>query len=519
MDPNFFRNYLDKLDKTLTESIGMANRKAGETFTNAAGDMITFLGISFFPQEGGYSTSKELDMQIAHIEEYKKGKIKFTNERNAGMTAFGISTFKDSNNQILMFGRYFKTISHIFHKNNFPNDAITGYKYNGKSAAKMTSGVMPQDVLTEMDGLTPADILTQVVAKFGPTHPLTSLTNGIAKGQPLPIFVDFKDHPDLPFEAVRDYFCEILQPMAIINGLTVGSASKAEEIFFGKGGFKTAKITFDNGKNTGLFDSLLTNPKGKMIKVSTKGKGGAMASTRNIVDAVNDLKQAGKADLLVEYEEVIDIVNIIKKGGYIGGPLDLAVKFSMISPKEAEIVRGMVSSRTPPKLTANLQKFYDDRAKGADKTKLVPFYNMLAGIAYPVADYVNENTNFKEAVADILNNAALIQVNTKASMKGTQFILESLTATYPSKTVTKVTFSASKTYFSSGNKGNFVFKINSDGAGSEEEMAPPGETMATVDAETDELTQQVSDPHLDLRPIGSEATPREKRPSPSRAKR
>jgi hypothetical protein len=403
-----------------------------------------------------------------------------------------------------MFGRYFKSISHIFHKNNFPNDAITGYKYNGKSAAKMTSGVMPQDVLSELADLTPMDILDQVVKKFGPAHPLTSLTNGLVRGQPLPIYVDFAKNPELPFEAVRDYFCEILQPIAIINGQTVGSASKAEEIFFGRGGFKTATITFDNGKNTGLFDSLLINPKGKMIKISTKGKGGAMASTRNIVDAVNDLKQAGKTDMLSEYEEVIEIVNIVKKGGYIGGPLDLAVRFSMISPKEAEIVRSMVNSRTPPKLTANLQKYYDNRAKGADQSKLVPFYNMLAGIAYPVADYVNENTNFKEAVADILNNAALIQVNTKASMKGTQFILESLVATYPSKTVTKVQFSASKTYFSSGNKGNFVFKINSDGASSQEDIdTTPGETMAAVDTETDDKLDQVLDPDVTIRPPGT----------------
>jgi len=504
----------------ITESIGLANRKPGETFVNDAGDMITFMGLTFFPQDGNYETGSEVDTQIQQIEKSKSTKIKFTNERNAGTLAVGVATFKDSNNNIIMFGRYFRTISHIFQKNNFPNNAIPGFKYSSKAAVKMSSGVMPQDVLTKMDNLTTTDILNQVVKKFGPKHPLTSLTNAIAKGQSLPIYVDFAENPDLTLEAVRDYFCEILQPMAIVNGLTVGSAADAEKAFFGKGGFKTAKISFDNGKNTGLFDSLLTNDKGRVIKISTKGKGGAMASTRNISDAVSDLKQAGKTEMLAEYADVIDIVDTVKKGGYIDGPLNLAVKFSMISPKEADIVRSMNKSRTSPKLTANLQKMYDARAANADQTKLVPFYNMLAAIAYRVADYVNENTNFNEAVADILNNAALIQVNTTASMRGTQFILESLVATYPSKAVTTVYFSAMKTYFSSGNKGNFTFKIVADKTTDDKSLdSAPAQTQLTMKNDTMKKVANVANAHVSVRPPGADEVDRERVISPPRTRR
>jgi hypothetical protein len=498
------RDLLNIIDNPtlLTEDVGLANRKNGQVFTNKEGDMITFQGLAFFPNVGQFPSTEDIETLVQNIER-KGGPIEFVNGKNAGMLAFGVSTFKDENGKILRFGRYFKAINSVFTLNKWKNsDLPHGFAYSSKAAVKMTSGMMPQDVLAFPNKQTIEQVLSQVATHFGPTHPLTHLTNGISKGQPLPISVDVSGYPDLSFEAFRDYFCEILQPIAVINGQANGNAAEAEEIFFGKGGFQSAKITFDDGKNTGLFDSLLVNPQGKIIKISTKGKGGAKASIKNLVDAVKDLKEAGKVDLLREYKDVVKIINTIVENGMVDGPLELAQEFGIISGKEANTVRSMRTEQVS--LTRRLQKIYDERAdasKGADK--IVPFYNMLAGIAYTVADYINENTNFGSAAADILNQSALIQVNTAArhDVKNNLYILDSFTATYPSTAYADIKFSASKTYFSSGCKGNFTFKINNN---KEETVdAAPQQSLADIDQDTEEKVKAAIAPRVKIAPPGS----------------
>jgi hypothetical protein len=92
------------------------------------------------------------------------------------------------------------------------------------------------------------------------------------------------------------------------------------------------------------------------------------------------------------------------------------------------------------------------------------YFHSIAAVAHKVAEHVNQHTNFGQAASEILNNGALIQVYTKASEKGDQWMLENFTTKWPSDTVTGVSFSASKTYYSTGIKGNFTFKILRNGA-------------------------------------------------------
>jgi len=486
----------------LTESVGLANRKPGESFKNDKGDLMTFVGLNFYPSEGKFDDHRGLKDQIADIEQRTNTSIEFTNNTNAKMLAFGIVTFKDSNNKIVLYGRYFANINSIFTANFWPNSGLpNGFKYNKASATKMASGLLPQDILTNMVEQTPESILDQVVAKFGTTHPLTHLTNGISKGQPLPISIDISSYPDLSFEGFRDYFCEILQPIAVINGLTTGNANDAITTFFGKSGVKGATITFGSGKNVGLYDSLLISPAGRQIKISTKGQLGAQASVGNLIEAIDDLEISGNTILREKYSDIIEIIRTVKTKGYAEGPLALAEQFDLISGKDADIVRKLKTD-SKVKLSKTLQPIYDDRASGADKTRLVPYYNMLAGIAYAVADYINENTNFSDAATDILNSSALIQIYTTAKNNGTEFVLNQFRSVYPSKLVAGVQFSPYKNYFSSGNKGNFTFKVLSSGVTPDVEPASSGPAASTVD-DTEEKVDQIISGHSSIRPPGT----------------
>ena len=497
------RDLIDTIKNILTEDVGLANRREGQSFVNAAGDLITFKRLVFFPDVGHYDSPEFVQQAIDALESKNGEEIKFFNTPNAGTLAFGVATFIDQDNKVIRFGRYFRSIHGVFTANKWKNsDLPDGFKYNSKSSIKMVSGLMPQDVLQHMDRQTADQVLAQVVKFFNDNnHPLVSITNGIVGGQPLPIQADTSKYPDLNFEAFRDYFCEILHPIAIINGLTKGNAAEAEKDFFGKGGFKSAKMTFDTGKNTGLFDSLLISAENKVIKVSSKGGSGAKASTQNLADAISDLRAAGKIEMLNEFKDVVKIISIIEKSGQNDGPLELAQYFSIISKNEAQNVRDMQSAMKSGKIvtpsTATLKQLYNKRLSvSKDASRIVPYFNMLSGVAYAVAEHINTKTNFSEAAATILNHSALIQINTIADndTKQNRFILYQFTATYPSTVYSKIFFDASKTYNSTTCKGKFTFKI------------PSGNANLTVSADDQELTQQIDnvvDPHVDMRPKGA----------------
>ena len=77
-----------------------------------------------------------------------------------------------------------------------------------------------------------------------------------------------------------------------------------------------------------------------------------------------------------------------------------------------------------------------------------------------LADKINEETDFSMAAADILNHGPLLQMYTTAKLSKDSIItLEPFRCVYPTTLVTTVKISAGKTYYSTGNKGNFVFEI------------------------------------------------------------
>ena len=114
-------------------------------------------------------------------------------------------------------------------------------------------------------------------------------------------------------------------------------------------------------------------------------------------------------------------------------------------------------------LSPALEKRYLSR-KAKDPAAVIPFFHIRAVIANEVADWVNKNTNFGKAAAEILNWGAFIQVETYADLKGDEIVMKPFHVIYPSLAVTNVELSADKTFYSTGSKGNFTFKILYNGA-------------------------------------------------------
>ena len=474
------RDILDKLE-TITESTGLANRKPGDVFRNPDSEELIFQSIQFFPKSGGKLTPDELTQTVSQIEE-QVGEIRWQNVRTARSGGIAIATFsaEEGNRH---YGRYLENVKPDPIDNFIPNQ-IGDYRFAGKSAAKVQSGLTPQDLLSAKIDLTADDILTQLAEKLGVSNPLYDCAYKLASGNPLPI--SFPAPEGISFTAFRDYFCEILQPIALQNGQYTGNAGEAAELFLG-GSFEGTLISFDDTKTAGLSDSIMTNERGKFIKVSTKGGKGATASVRNLIDSVNELQvsDAGKR-LLDEYDEVVDILREIQKQGQAGAPLYLGVKYGIIDDTDAEKIRDLKNAPLARMenidkydLTSNLIKLANSRTPdNADKVNL--YYHLMAAIAHKAAAKVNDHTDFSKAAADILNNGALVQVYTTATESKGVWTLKEFNTVFPGDSIKGVYLSASKTYYSTGIKGNFTFKISKGGEKPKDEVEGEKREKRTV---------------------------------------
>ena len=497
------RDLINILDSVLVEGVGLANRKPGEQFKNSVGDLVTFQGLEFYPESGAYADPSELvGAKVDAID--KSGRnVHWTNQPTGSTRAFMIAKFTGEDGSPYYLGRWARDISPNKAQNNFPHDAIPGgFKFQSKAGQKENSGLKPSEWLTQFQDNTPETILDQVIAKFG---------QGSAEANALEAFIN----GDIPVEvakgnmnatAFRDYFAEVLQPIALVMGKKVdGNAAEAANIFFGPGAsYADCTISFNNNTIGGLYDSLLVNPEGKQIKLSSKGKDGANASVTNLIKSVQELDKApAGAKLRKTYAEEIEMLESINKLGHFGAPLAIAEKYGIINNKEAQQVMSLKSLGPNDDiigagiLSKRLEDMYQGR-KARDMSRIIPIEHMISAIAYRVADYVNKNTRFGEAASTILNNSALVQMYTDTKDGTDTITITKLTAVYPSQTVTGVLLDASKAYMSTQGKGNFTFEILKNGAKPSDvnpmDAVDSLETPAAVSA--DELDTALAKPRL-----------------------
>lgn len=458
-------NIIDNL--TFTEGVGLTNRKPGEQFKNHVDDLVTFQNIEFYPDSGAYADPSELVQAKTDAVDKTGRNVHWVNQPNSGTRAFMIATFTGEDKKQYYLGKWVKEINPNKALNKFAHNEIPGgFKFQSKAGQKENSGLKPSEWLTQFKDNTPQTILDQAVAKFGKDS---------AEANALRTFMA----SDIPVEvargtmnpgAFRDYFAEVLQPIALVMGKKVtGNAAEAANIFFGPGaGYADCTISFNNNTIGGLYDSLLVNPQGKQIKLSSKGKDGANASVTNLIKSVQELEKvpAGKK-LKQTFAEEIEMLTNIEKLGHFGAPIAIAEKYGIIGKGDGAKVMQLKNlgpgDDVSSVLSEKLQELYNGR-KAKDMGRIIPIEHMIAAIAYKVADHVNDNTRFGEAASAILNNAALVQMYTNTSDTADTITITKLEAVYPSQTVTGVLLDATKAYMSTQGKGNFTFKILKNGA-------------------------------------------------------
>jgi len=480
------RDLLNLFD-TLSESRGLSARKPGEIYARIGGeadeDKITFQSLDFYPESGAYTSTEEMMDVLDQLETHAGIKFEKINQPTARTKAFGVAGFDTAVGRRYLV-KFAADIKPVRTQNTFfqTKDIPGGFSQTDARGSKEKAGYKPSDVLTEFKSQTPATILAQIAEKFGEDSDEYNAAVIIVNAQQFPVLVPAGN---MDFKGFRDYFCEMLQPCVLINGAPIkGNAGKAAAVFMGQNGFSDCVVSFNTNVSGTLYDSLLINPEGKQIKLSSKGAKGAMASVINLLKSARELEDAGLGDIVAPYQEIVDILKIIDDGDHNSGPLNLAIEQKMITPDEAEQVMSLKQYAGQKNfnidkinITDNLKTIYKERT-AEDPSKIVPLNHMVASIAYKVCNEINTTTNFSEAAADILNNSAFVQMYTDAKQKGDQFIIEGFTTVWPSKLFTDVTLEAQKSYSStSSSGGKLVFNINK-----EPKAVPNVEQGATTDA-------------------------------------
>ena len=491
------RDILDKLDHLL-ESTGLANRKPGDIFKNKEGDQISFNNIEFYPRNGGKFDSEQLNSIVQKL----GADIQWQNSPSKSGGGIAVVTF-DTEKGPIQYGFFRKEIYANKLDNKIKNDSIPGYSFSGKAAEKVQSGLTPQDLLTKKDNLTQEEIIEQLIKKLGEDNPLVQVAIRVSRNEKFPI--KFPAPEGISYTGFRDYFCEILQPMALQNGQYEGNAGEAAETFL-DGSFAGTLISFDAAKNAGLSDSILSTPEGKYVKISTKGGKGAQASVKALADSLNELQVSpiGKK-LLDTYSETVEIINQILARGQVGAPLYLGVKFDIITEDEAKQILNL--RKLPPvdlknidqlDLTDNLKKLAKERDTDMPESTNL-FYHLIASVAHLAAKEVNNKTDFSKTATDILNNGALVQVYTVSSERKDEWSLDKFETVYPSKNIKGVYLSAGKNYFSTQIKGNFTFVIDKIGKKPKEENSEPEVAQATASISNKEFTKTAKELERGLR--------------------
>ena len=469
------RDILNLLDSVVTEGVGLANRNPGDLYKNAQGDVIEFQSLNFYPDLGKFDSEEELAQAVDQINQQHN--IKWVNTYNYKKHgAFAIATFTDQTGKEYYLGKFLPEIMANRRDNKFAHDEMPGgFKYATGRGASENAGYQPSQVLTQFDNNTPESIADQIIAKFGPDSD---------EARAVELFVAAKDFPvtipagNMNYNAFSVYFCEMLQPIAFVKGMTVkGNAQECVDLYFGPGQTMVGStIGFNSGKGGLLSDSRLTNADGNSINISTKNAtGGAKASAQNLRIEFDKLKSTPKgAKLLKKHESALQIINFFDGDAHYSAPLEIATMAKIITPQEAQQIMTLKNSKLglgqdPGKiLSPKLMEWYNAHL-AAWKKPVVPIHAIMLIIAKRVVDYVNNKTNFSSAASEILNNGALIQVNTMIKKSGENFIFEGLQSHYPSQAVTGVLLSTEKAYWNTGAQGNMPFKILFNGAKPEKE--------------------------------------------------
>jgi len=456
MRHNFLKNWY------IAEASGIYNRTAGQQFIKNE-ELITYVDIKSFPELDKFETPEELEAAVEDIQSQLTAPIQWVNIAS-GNRAFALAHFTDEAGKDVYFGRFFRQIDRVM-TGKWANTDMLGWRLNTGAGQKMQSGLDPQTLIKTENVFTSSQAVIQQVIQNGLTDKtMQDGLNAVASGQPLPIlFIDQQPNE----AAIRDYFGEILQPLALKANLVTGEADNARALIDNQP-WDVCSIKWPMSMNHNLVDSYMISPDGVEVGISSKGGAGAKASAKNLHDAVLAVEKRKDNELLQTVAYARDVVEIIATNSANEGPLILGIKLGLMNQNDAEYVLKLIKAQVdrPRNLSDNLKVMWNNgrSVKGNRINKSHPNYtagrHLLANIAQVVCNTINAEPQFGTQALKLMNQSSIVQIYTKTGHSGNDLKLVGFNSIYPPNFSGKIVLESDKNYNSTrtGGKISFSFK-------------------------------------------------------------
>ena len=451
-----------RVKQIISESRGLYGRLLGDKFKRQDTE-IEFQDITNYPEIGKFEDADKRDEAIAQLETQLSSQIEWMNIPNNGSLGFAIATFTNTqNNENIYWGRYFREITPNMMGKWSNKEVPAGWQLQHNTALKMEAGLDPQHLIVIGKGGGNTSEVINLIKENGGDNPvipkligaLEQLSNGN-----MPNFENEREQ--LP--AIRDYFGEIMGPIAFRGGLDInGDSEIARKELLDGANWNDCQIRWPQEMNYALVDSIFKGPNGAEVGISSKGGAGASAGVTNIAKAMlraND-------ELLQTHSKAVDIINIINDNTALNGPFRLAEYLGFLPQGLEEEINSYI--KQVKKDFKGISKGANELISGAygelqDPDK-VPGFNtgfaLMSKLAKKITMHINTNIpEFSDGCLAFLNQSAIVQLYCKMGVKGPDTYVAEWRSVYPPNFEGRILLDSGKTYYSSRIGSKFTFKL------------------------------------------------------------
>jgi hypothetical protein len=453
--------------KRLAESKGFFGRNEGDKFTHQDGREYAIVQVVAFPdaQTQKFETPEARDEAIKQFQDDHGGaEIEWVNRPARNMLAFGIAQLDDQDGNHVFWGKYMQAVSFDMMGAWANKQTPPGWALQTKGAQKFAAGYDPQALIRTEQVFQGADSIINTVVKNADDQVkevFKEALQNLAQGRNDVVFPEMYEQQ----AAIRDYFGEVMQPVALMGGVIKGQAEDARRILADGAEWRDCKVMWPMAMNAALCDSFMIAPNGAEIGISSKGGQGAAASAKNLSDAVKKARKNGNEIVapggVAEY--AASIVETIAGNNQYDGPIEVGklLKVPGVDDKlNAEIKQYIDSGKSDlDGLSPQAQKIAEPFAFKLETKGFNTGYALLSAASKTVAKIVNADDKFSKGAIALLNQSDIIQLYTKMGKRGNDAVLGEFKAVYPPTFSGKVLLEGGKNYYSSRVGGKMAFAI------------------------------------------------------------
>tara|TARA_A100001015_G_scaffold87516_1_gene97361 strand:+ start:19563 stop:26594 length:7032 start_codon:yes stop_codon:yes gene_type:complete len=443
--------------RSLIESKGIMGRVLGDTFLKGD-DRLEFQSVNLYPtDEMEFDSPEQRDDFVQQLEQELNSQIDWTNVPNKGSLAFGVAVLTDPalDDKITYWGRYFKQKTADMMGKWGNSQVPSGWKLQTAGAMKLDIGIDPQHLIKTDDPFNGVIDVIQAVKTNSTDNELSeTLVNALET-------IHTQEHPVFPGQisnlpALRDYFGEIMGPVALMSDMVGGQAEDARRDLLRGIPWSSCSIFWPMAMNAPLVDSYFTAPDGTRVGISSKGGKGAKASVKNIQDAILKAPEELKA----QFPVTVNVINIVQSNSAKDGPFRLAELYKILPQGLEQEINGYIQEgkQDYAGLSPACTELFNYGTPRQDVPGFNTGYAMLALLAKKVTRAINQSgPEFGQGCVAFLNQSSIVQLYCKMGKQGNDARVTGWEAVYPPNFQGTVEIDGSKNYYSSRIGGKFAF--------------------------------------------------------------